>query len=432
MTTTTAAAGTATQTTCPEDSLAKDDENAFFHLGRSDYVGRTCRRTRRVRTPSTLTNSYHCNTSPPSELHRTESDEDSDDCPCENYVAHREDQAVERNKKSITNRRIVRAIRPVRKREHQEISEIDDEDSPPEENASTCAICLEPEMRKRPLLVLPCCGSNGKEYASSTRFCDACVHKCLKTDDAPSHSAWSGSLIGECPRCKHLLVKDWNLKSTLEKANPVQMIWYAELKHRGEYLYSLIVLAWCYSRYVPEEVFTVNGVSLEILWRLCRWGLLHKYQHCKQQNLYWIEPDAQEAIRSWIQSYITVYVTEGRNEPVDGVDNVEDNGKTLLLFISRRLFCAAVEAGRKCNPVACFRLYNRGVILSLVAYRLLGNFDGLIHRWIGWLVSCLMVFLVYLVIKILVEVFWILQRCTSWTELFLTLLHSLASLPRIR
>jgi len=65
-------------------------------------------------------------------------------------------------------------------------SAIDESDSTSTDNQSDndedniCAICFRkedgwPPDKWRRLVTLPCCGSNGREETSSTRFCHACI-----------------------------------------------------------------------------------------------------------------------------------------------------------------------------------------------------------------------------------------------------------------
>lgn len=103
----------------------------------------------------------------------------------------------------------------------------DDIDSSSGEQTRQCAICFRRTASR--LVVLPCCGSDGREDTSSTRFCAKCLLRLAKKqyDDVPEPS--SGALldayveacggngdgcrlrIGECPRCRSLLAVSLNV-----------------------------------------------------------------------------------------------------------------------------------------------------------------------------------------------------------------------------
>lgn len=122
----------------------------------------------------------------------------------------------------------------------------DDEDSEDsdeeqlEDNSARCAACLRIDNQShkwRRLVTLPCCGTNGREDNSSTRFCAACILKLAITrpaasntseyrlfedepDEYPVRKFYQKSLqtdsrrFCECPRCRDiLLVKLKGLKT---------------------------------------------------------------------------------------------------------------------------------------------------------------------------------------------------------------------------
>ena len=106
--------------------------------------------------------------------------------------------------------------------------ESDDED----ENIAKCAVCFLPDNQSnkwRRLLTLPCCGSEGKEQSSSTRFCAACIlqQATVRPDsiarneygpwdserrEAPARKFYDNDIQTEtrkvigCPRCRDILV----------------------------------------------------------------------------------------------------------------------------------------------------------------------------------------------------------------------------------
>ncbi|KAL7555239.1 hypothetical protein ACHAWF_019040 [Thalassiosira exigua] len=109
-----------------------------------------------------------------------------------------------------------------------------EEDSVDDANAPSCAVCfLDDDQRHkwRRLVTLPCCGSDGKEGTSSTRFCAACILRMttMRADPSSSNEYAPGDperheaptkrfyvdncqtdarRFLECPRCRDILVVD--------------------------------------------------------------------------------------------------------------------------------------------------------------------------------------------------------------------------------
>mmetsp|Transcript_19547 Transcript_19547/g.42453 ORF Transcript_19547/g.42453 Transcript_19547/m.42453 type:complete len:551 (-) Transcript_19547:54-1706(-) len=110
--------------------------------------------------------------------------------------------------------------------------EVDSEDdSDEDDDAAKCAVCFlkDNPTKWRRLLTLPCCGLEGKEETSSTRFCAACILQMAMTRPDPSssneYSPWDNERLEapvkqfylndcqtekrriiECPRCRDILI----------------------------------------------------------------------------------------------------------------------------------------------------------------------------------------------------------------------------------
>jgi len=185
-------------------------------------------------------------------------------------------------------------------------------------DASPCAICMDPETASRRFVHLPCCSPVGTDMdPSSTRFCQKCLTRCLVTTGCavPSKcpkSLMRAQLMGECPRCKQLLVLNdltpdecevetsINNTSTLTplyKRTRVAMpttdalFWYVARNGKTvgvKYRAYLVTLAVCPNpHFIPEELLFQNIMTPERLRILCQWGLIRK----------------QTTTQEWLQRY---------------------------------------------------------------------------------------------------------------------------------
>lgn len=237
----------------------------------------------------------------------------------------------------------------------------DDDDTTLDCSASPCAICMEPETRKRRFSYLPCCSRSRVKPlttadTSSTRFCHKCLVKYLircgwgvhrtpetnniewsttaSTDDnkndndnnyATNNNA-EAQLMGECPRCKKLLVleeflppdekhdDELNLehgasRQLRQRRNKIAyynrtraaipsteaIFWYIANRFNGDndnrfgdyggpdssssihFRIHLVTLTTCPNPYyIPEELLLDNYGSAERIRLLCQWGLISK------------------------------------------------------------------------------------------------------------------------------------------------------------
>lgn len=310
------------------------------------------------------------------------------------------------------------AVSGMRRHANEELSEEeeDDDDSEEEEedsflytNAPTCAICLEPENRRRSLVNLPCCGGDN-EATSSTRFCRACVHKCLRR--SCPHGPGTRLLVGECPRCKHLLVLVPNEKDgTLKKATVRSTIRFISRKNEGDYRVFLLTMAWCHADYLPEEALTFSSIeheSQDKIRHLVQWGLLHK----KADTVYKIDVDAQDTLREFCSQYLEANF-EGDIKSVRFTEDVKSNRNKQCLLTACVCFSSAGRALWNSFRVwRCLRLWNRGLTLLLMASgRLLPNFQQWSnHPRIGCcLTTVLNIFILYLLWKILLKLLYVVM-----------------------
>ena len=178
-------------------------------------------------------------------------------------------------------------------------------------HGSPCAVCMESETTHRHFVALPCCGDacHQKESTLSTRFCHACLVKYLAKSGIPLPPISTASaeknvnghtpmeelqeleVVGECPRCKHLLVlgahilgggshddshKKKNVEHLIFKAQIRHMLWYIGGKDSGNYRPHLLTLAWVNPHYIPTELLLNDSNSEDKIAHLCQWGVLQK------------------------------------------------------------------------------------------------------------------------------------------------------------
>jgi hypothetical protein len=315
-------------------------------------------------------------------------------------------------------------------------------------NAPTCAICLEQETIKRPFFVLPCCGGHdGKaESSSSTRFCRRCVTKCIARNGIPSSQKF---MVGECPRCKHLLVlqeekqqqqeqpppqknnpKRSNTKddpkrnkrrttTQLTKANIHHMHWYIGKKDGGSYRLYLVALAFSCAHHMPIELLDLSETgSEERIAHLCHWGLLQRIKHKSTtsdsgEDSYRITEETQVALRHAVSNYLEVDSDGDLTMRTSNVEDVHVNMNRLCFIAALNCISSAwsmVATAKWWNKLwGALRLLNRGVTLLLLTTGYLLPHMTEWHRpkLHGTMATCLNLFLFYLLLKILARAFWI-------------------------
>ena len=157
------------------------------------------------------------------------------------FLNHMSQMSARRDTRPSEN--LSKNIKPVDYDPDEESSDDDDYGNHQDDAKSRCAACFrtdKPDNKWRHLVTLPCCGTNGREAKSSTRFCAACMLKLAVTrphssntseyrlyddepDEFPVRKFYKKSLqtdnrrFCECPRCRDiLLVKIKGVKPALE------------------------------------------------------------------------------------------------------------------------------------------------------------------------------------------------------------------------
>ena len=275
-----------------------------------------------------------------------EDDENGPDCPCA----------------ECRSRRLLGVVNGQRNSD-------DDDDEASLEGGSPCCVC----MRRKTLVTLPCCGAQS-EQTSSTRFCASCVNQCLVSDGCPPHPAWLGGKMGECPRCKHLMVQMRD--GTLKAATTTQILYYLVGLSNPNYLQLFTILFPC--EYMPTEVFVKQDA--ECLSHVCRWGLLE----CKNGVYSLRKPDL---VRKWVSNNLSVEWENGRvrcrEEPRGDDDEDNDNdckAFSLLGAFELAAICKDLVMEKKilltlrfANRISLLMLEAAGVVPSMSEWRTPGT-----------------------------------------------------------
>jgi len=281
-------------------------------------------------------------------------------------------------------------------------------------NSPTCAVCLEHESTRRQLVCLPCCGADAEvERASSTRFCEKCLHKCLRTNRAVRRN---GCSINECPRCKRLLAVANG--GEVRNATPPQLFYYI-LEQPQRYHMYLMVAAWCHADYLPAELLDLKqneAVSQECTSRLLQWGFLQKCESSKNSNsnndVYRMDPQLQTDLRDYCATFLKAnlegdIVARGAPVAVDNNNN-KNNMTPQYLMTAIHGLTSAWECCKKFKARRTLRLLNRTVLLFCCAGKIFpGPAEWNHPRAFGHVATALNLFFSYLVIKILLQALWI-------------------------
>lgn len=288
----------------------------------------------------------------------SEEDEDESECDCPNCQFRRNISAV--------------------------LEEEEDDDQSNNNNSSetvlpgapTCAVCLEPETNRRAFAILPCCGTN--EQASSMRFCKGCLTKCIIKDGG---STDIGNVVGQCPRCKHLLsFSIFGLRASnrpFQVASAHDQLFYISMVVRCRAF--LVAIAWGMHQNICEEFLDLlpdRTESRECVRRLLAWGFLQKHD---DSRCYSITIPVQ-ALREWVAVKLRA---PGEDKIPHRFDFVRDlntqsrasNIQDLCFFASCACFKATLSLimnGPLRNSWTAIKLANRGLTL-LCVYALLPN-----------------------------------------------------------
>lgn len=185
-----------------------------------------------------------------------------------------------------------------------------------EDDMVRCAICFlkgDQSDKWRRLITLPCCGSNGREETSSTRFCSACMlhlAHAVRADDEYQHNILDELPIpnivklfyGEndcqtltnrfihCPRCKDICVvvilnprregnSDWT-RPTNAKSISLRVPRFNErcqfVGKKVGIAVILLKIAFLHHRLIPLEGLLGGSTKKEHVLRLVQWGILKR------------------------------------------------------------------------------------------------------------------------------------------------------------
>lgn len=162
-----------------------------------------------------------------------------------------------------------------------------DEKESVQDGAPTCAVCLEPQTTRRKLAHLPCCSTSSAHDHSSTRFCESCLRQCLRRYG----TRCTTGLVGECPRCKHVLYLPSGDDTHLQPAPTLLLLKY--IASKNEYLHLVSVIASSDSSYIPLQAFPPDSP----VDHLVQWGLIQK----RPGDLFVVDPEAHKKLREWTE-----------------------------------------------------------------------------------------------------------------------------------
>ena len=189
------------------------------------------------------------------------------------------------------------------------------ESSDDDDDIARCAICFRKDDQSdnwRRLMTLPCCGNDGREETSSTRFCAACMLH-LATDVRPGQIAddeyqhWDKDELDSrvrifyendcqtlstryihCPRCKdicfvHILNPTRGVNSNWTRPTNADFISLLRPRFNGRCLFVgkkvgiasiLWKMAFFHHRLIPLEGLLGGSTKKEDVLRLVKWGIL--------------------------------------------------------------------------------------------------------------------------------------------------------------
>jgi hypothetical protein len=260
----------------------------------------------------------------------------------------------------------------------------DEQDDSQSENDSCdgderCAVCFgRPKKETNPLAWLPCCGKDGREETSSTRFCTICLNKCLiwYPPLLPNNGVLDRTRIGECPRCRTLIVTRGTARQgTFANADFRETIMFAMAKPNIRPILVLAAFA-PDPRWIPVELFNDLGFDLEHGFRmLSQWNIWKN----KSNGIYSIEPLKQQELKIYMAEDMADYTDE----------------KTLLWVISKKLFLAGVTSVLNFELYKALRIFHHCIFLLL---RVIGGLPAIdfldLPWWQEWLLIALNLFLV--------------------------------------
>ena len=210
-----------------------------------------------------------------------------------------------------------------------------------EDDMVRCAICFlkgDQSDKWRRLITLPCCGSNGREETSSTRFCSACMlhlAHAVRADDEYQHNILDELPIpnivklfyGEndcqtltnrfihCPRCKDICVvvilnprregnSDWT-RPTNAKSISLRV---PKFNERCQFVGKkvgiaviLLKIAFLHHRLIPLEGLLGGSTKKEHVLHLVQWGILKRVK--SNADIYTMEAGDHNTLKRIFELY---------------------------------------------------------------------------------------------------------------------------------
>lgn len=186
------------------------------------------------------------------------------------------------------------------------------------QDTARCAVCFMKDDQQdswRRLMTLPCCGGNGKEESSSTRFCAACILRLAQTEPDPSNELPHGDddrrhgpakkFYGrlniqtnarrciECPRCRDIMIvniknptskrhrrrqlrlrTDWTVPTTADSVSLAQASFSERVRYAGRkrgYAFTLFSASLLHHSFLPRQIIGSESTCTKLVqWKILR------------------------------------------------------------------------------------------------------------------------------------------------------------------
>ncbi len=242
-----------------------------------------------------------------------------------------------------------------------------------EYQGTCCAVCFERPTSFNPLVELPCCGSNGREARSSTRFCQKCLYKTLMTNQPSNmyldNETWRH--VGECPRCRQLITMARQDKEA-RIASFDQAIRHAHYKEKIM-MDILITVAFANPRFLPIELL---ANEVDKVHQMCSWGILKE----ERKGMYSIDPFNQGVLRGYVDRNI-----------------IDEESMPGRCQVAGDMLFAGLLTALKLKLITSGRLLNQSGISILIHFF---NFPALEHPHQEFIMVFLNLFLVAMLLQV--------------------------------
>ena len=188
------------------------------------------------------------------------------------------------------------------------------------QDTARCAVCFMKDDQQdswRRLITLPCCGGNGKEESSSTRFCAACILRVAQTEqDAISRNEFpygdddlqrgpAKKFYGrlniqtnarrciECPRCRDIMIvniknptskrhrrrqlrlrTDWTVPTTADSVSLAQPTFSERVRYAGRKrgaAFALYNASLLHHGFLPRQIIGCESICTKLVqWKILR------------------------------------------------------------------------------------------------------------------------------------------------------------------